>query len=134
MTVPIVVALIGLAASLVAGLWKLRDYLRVRRNVRECAPPDPRADLDREIRADMAREQATPCPECRDRPGHIAINGQGVACKTCGKTYAPPTLTAVEAQGYAKPPTGEVRCCECNGTADEPRGLCGGALHPRACK
>lgn len=30
------------------------------------------------------------------------------------------------------PPVGPIRCCECNGTADEPKGLCGGALHPPA--
>ena len=31
-----------------------------------------------------------PCPECRDRPGHIDIRGGEVPCKTCGRTYTPP--------------------------------------------
>jgi hypothetical protein len=44
---------------------------------------------------------------------------------------APHATPYEETRPSPKPPTGEVRCCECNGTADEPRGLCGGALHPK---
>ena len=31
----------------------------------------------------------TPCPECRDRPGRVAINGQEVPCNTCGRLWTP---------------------------------------------
>ena len=31
----------------------------------------------------------TPCPECRDRPGRVAINGQEVPCNTCGRVWTP---------------------------------------------
>jgi len=30
-----------------------------------------------------------PCPECRDRPGRVAINGQEVPCNTCGRVWTP---------------------------------------------
>jgi len=46
---------------------------------------------------------SAPCPECRDRPGHIATTGQETACGTCGRTYAPgepQTMIAGDVVGY----------------------------------
>jgi hypothetical protein len=41
-----------------------------------------------EIRAALVGQS---CPECSDRPGHIAIDGHEVPCKACGRTYVPRT-------------------------------------------